>query len=547
MNRYLFSILFFCVFVGRMFGQVSEKDVLRAIKANQTDILIDFLEDGGDINKQYDNGKYTLLNYAIKQNNPEAVKILLENGADPDLPSKDKTPLINAAIKNQTTNLYALIDFGADLETKVKKGNTALIYASKSGRLESVKMLVENGADVEYKNNSGLMALDYANMANYIEVAEYLVKIIEMRNYYTELSSYTDGPHMEWYNDSILHVFYMIYDTIKRFPVKKEKFFTIKSDTTEIEGFAYDNKTYTITRDLQTEKAEFSNVKKILSIGDIHGHYNALVNYLKVNEVIDEDLQWIWGDGHIVFLGDVFDRGNEVTESLWFIYQLDLKAREHGGRVHMLLGNHEVMVMLNDTRYLNRKYEVFSNYFMRDYADFFNMDAILGQWLRTRNSIIRINDCIFSHAGISPTVYNRRISLDRMNSLIRDFLAVNSDTPVLDAELTSLVLNSEGPLWYRGYILDGIGGTKSITEKQVNSILKYYKASKIIIAHTEVKRMISLFEGKVIAIDVPIRTDEIVPEALFIEDGNFYRLTGSGEKISCIFEVEKSEVKDQLR
>ena len=213
----------------------------------------------------------------------------------------------------------------------------------------------------------------------------------------------------------------------------------------------------------------------------------------------------------------------------------------------MLLGNHEVMVMLNDTRYLNRKYEVFSNYFMRDAADYYGTNTVLGNWLRTRNTIVKINDCIFSHAGISPTILNRRVKLETINNLIREFLSVNPETPMRDADLTSMLLNADGPLWYRGYILEGFSGTKSITEKQVANILKYYKASKIIIAHTEVKRMISLFNGKVIAIDVPIRTNEVVPEALLIEGDRFYRLTGEGEKISCIFEVVDAEAEDQLR
>jgi hypothetical protein len=521
--------------------------VLQSIKSGQSDVLIKFLDNDNDINAQYDNGKYTLLNYAIKQGNQKAVQVLLDRNADPDLPSKDKTPLMHAILKKDLMTVHTLIKNGADLDKTVRKGNTALTIASKSGRQDCVKMLIENGADAEHKNASGLTALDYANMANFPEVAKYLVKIIEMRNYYVDLPPYKDGPHIEWISDTLLRMFYMVYDTTVDYPKKTERFIPVTADTIEVEGFAHDNKKYFITREIEPEAAEFTDVSKILAVGDIHGHYDALVNYLMTNEVIDDKLNWIWGDGHIVFLGDVFDRGNEVTESLWFIYQLDLKARKHGGRVHMLLGNHEVMVMLNDTRYLNRKYEILSNYFMRDYAEFYGMDAVLGNWLRTRNTIIKINDNIFSHAGISPAIFNRRISLEKINTLIREFLAVKADTPMPEADLTSLVLNNEGPLWYRGYILDGIGGTKSITEKQVTNILKFYDASKIIIAHTEVKRMISLFDGKVIAIDVPIRTDETVPEALLIDSGKFYRLTGNGELISCIFEVKGAEVEDQLR
>ena len=531
----LIIILFLFVSAAPLWGGVSEKAVLRSIKDGRTGVLEQFLDEGADINAQYDNGRYTLLNFAVRFGNFPAVRLLIQNGANPDIASKEKTPLIYAVQKNEVMILHYLISNGAKMDTAVRKGNTALIYAARAGRLECVRMLIEHGAVAMTENDNGLTALDFANMANYPQVAEYLVKIIEMRNYYKGLPNYTDGPHMEWVNDTLLRMFYMVYDTLIDYPVKTERYFPVTSDTAYIGGFAGDSLSYKITKKIKPDSNDYEDVDKILAIGDIHGHFGAMVNYLETNNIIDKNLNWIWGSGHIVFLGDVFDRGNEVTESLWFIYQLDLKARRHGGRVHMLLGNHEVMVMLNDTRYLNRKYELFSNYFTRDYADFYSMNSILGHWLRTRNTVIRINDCIFSHAGLSKAILDQKLSLGRINNLLRGYLAVDPETPMAEAELTALVLNADGPLWYRGYILEGIMGI-AIKDKHVDAILRYYDASKMIIAHTEVKRMTSLFDGKVIAIDVPIRTGTVVPEALLINNGKFYKLTGDGIKKSCIFQ-----------
>jgi len=495
-----------------------------------------FLDGGANINAMYDNGKTTLLNYAIREGNIEAVKLLVVRGADLNIANKGKTPLINAVQKKELMILHHLIQHGADIDAMVRNGNTALIFAARSGRLDCVRILVENGADVEHKNENGLTALDFANMANYPLVAKYLVKIIEMRNYYTEMPDYTDGPHFDWVDDTTVKMFYMMYDTTIHYPVKKENFIVVKSDSISIKGFAGDTRNYTIIKGFDTEPCEFQNVSKVLAIGDIHGHYSALSAYLKLNNIIDDNDNWIWGNGHIVFLGDVFDRGSEVTESLWFIYGLDLKARKHRGRVHMLLGNHEVMVMGNDTRYLNRKYELFSNYFTRDYADFYNMNSVLGNWLRTRNTVIKINDCLFSHAGISPEVLDRKIGIESINAVLHEYLDGNPEKPMQDAELANLVLNANGPLWYRGYVLDGFGGN-SITDKQVEAIIKFYKVDKMILAHTEVKKMTSLFDGKVIAIDIPIRTELALPEALLIKDGKFFRLTCENEKIPCSLEI----------
>lgn len=528
-------ILTFCLSIFSMsniFAEIPEKDVLKSIKEGDTDVLTKFLDEGANINMSYGKDKITLLNYAIKSENLHAVKLLILRGADPNIQSKGKTPLVMAVTKKNLMILHELIESGADLDATVKKGNTALIYAAKSGKMGCVRMLVENGADVEWKNNNGLTALDFANMANLVSIAEYLVKIIEMRHYYKGLPNYTDGPHMEWQDDSTLKMFYMTYDTSLNYPIKKGSFFIVTKDTFRLQGFNGDSGQYTVIKEMEPDLAIYENVSKILAIGDIHGHHKALVAYLQNNEIIDENLNWTWGDGHIVMLGDVFDRGNEVTESLWLIYELDLKARMHGGRVHMLLGNHEVMVMLNDTRYLNRKYELFSKYFLRDYADFYGLSSVLGHWLRTRNTIIKINDCIFSHAGISPFVLDKQLSIDSINFLISDFLHNDPQAPNKNAGLTQLLINNEGPLWYRGYVMDGMGSEK-ISQNQVNSILKYYKANRMIIAHTEVKSMQSFYDGKVIAIDIPIRTKSTLSEALLIEEGNYFRLTSDREKLQC--------------
>lgn len=532
---FILSFLVSIFQVSEAMSDIPEKDVLKSISNGQTEMLKSYLDAGGAIDALYDDGKTTLLNYAVREQNMKAVQLLIERGADINLSSKGKTPLINAVIKNDMRMLHFLLNSGADMSATVNKGNTALILASKSGRIDCVRMLVEHGADVEYKNTKGLTALDYANMANYVEVAEYLVKIIEMRNYYTDLPNYSDGPHIDWVDDTTVSMFYMIYDTTINYPIKKEDFFTINSDRVSLKGFAGDSKDYTIQKHFDADPTVYRDISKVLAIGDIHGHYGALAEYLKINKIIDYDLNWIWGDGHVVFLGDVFDRGNEVTESLWFIYKLDMQAREKGGRVHMLLGNHEVMVMSNDTRYLNRKYELFSNYFTRDYADFFNMNSVLGHWLRTRNTIIKINGNIFSHAGISPAILNRKLSIHSINVVLREYLAGDPRRPLPNADLAKLVLNEEGPLWFRGYVLDGFGGGDHVTDKQVTSILDYYKAEKMIIAHTEVKKMSALFDGKIIAIDVAIRTEFAIPEALLIKNGEYFRLTSKHEEIPCAF------------
>ena len=103
------------------------------------------------------------------------------------------------------------------------------------------------------------------------------------------------------------------------------------------------------------EKTSYKRVDSLYVVGDVHGRYDQMSNLLLKANIIDAELNWIAGQSHIVFLGDVFDRGDDVTKVLWFIYELEKKAALAGGKVHLVLGNHEIMTMTKDLRYVSRK------------------------------------------------------------------------------------------------------------------------------------------------------------------------------------------------
>jgi len=502
-----------------------KKKVIQAIKENDIETVLRFISEGNDIDGIYGKEKMTLLNLSIKLGNEVVAKELVKIGADKNKQSRGKTPLMFCTQYRETGILRFLVRNGADVNAKAKNGNSALIFATKMNKLEDVRLLVENGADVSQVNDKKMTALDIANSADFPEIAEYLVIMTESRHFYTGAHSYNDGPYVDRENDTTFRMYYFAYDTIKNLPVIVDEYFNSSADTLKIKGFASDTNNYVILKKCSLKPAIYENVSKFLAIGDFHGQYLALVKYLINNKIVDENLNWIWGDGHLVFGGDVTDRGSEVTESLWFIYHLDLQARKAGGRVHMLLGNHEVMVMTNDTRYLNEKYAFFSKYFSRDYALNYSKSSVIGRWLRSQNTVIKINGFLISHAGISPFLLSQQIGIDEINSLVRDYL-VNKKTSKKD-DLTMLVMGVNGPLWYRGYVFAS-EKTPLITQSEVDSILKFYDAEKMIIAHTENGSIKYLFDQKVIAIDVPIKNRQIISEGLFFENGELYRANWEG-------------------
>jgi len=264
---------------------------------------------------------------------------------------------------------------------------------------------------------------------------------------------------------------------------------------------------------------------KIAAIGDIHGEYDILIKLLVNNGIINHQFDWTWGKNHLVFCGDLFDRGTKVTECLWLIYYLEQEAAKAGGELHYLLGNHEHMAMTADYRYLAKKYKkIYSNTSL-DYADLFSQKTLLGQWLRMKNAVVKIGPYLFVHAGISPALADLEYSVEKINNDLHQHLASNSNS---DPDF--VITGPQGPLWYRGYLIDW-QFTGKITDNEVDRIREFYQVKKIIFAHTNVPQIRSFCNQKLFAIDIPIEEELDNAQALIIEDDNFYAADLNGKKI----------------
>jgi len=107
---------------------------------------------------------------------------------------------------------------------------------------------------------------------------------------------------------------------------------------------------------------QFSGVHRVVAVTDVHGTYHTLVTTIQKAEVIDEDLAWIGADTHLVITGDILDRGPDSRLVMDLIMRLEHEASEAGGRVHQLIGNHEVMNLVGDLRYVSlQEYAAFAD------------------------------------------------------------------------------------------------------------------------------------------------------------------------------------------
>jgi hypothetical protein len=223
-----------------------------------------------------------------------------------------------------------------------------------------------------------------------------------------------------------------------------------------------------------------------------------------------------------VITGDVFDRGDKVTEILWFLFDLEKQAQSAGGKLHLLLGNHEVMVLTDDLRYLSDKYRTAEKLLNKSMTELYTKGSILGDWLRTKNVVIKINDLAFLHGGLHPEIATKQLSLSRINLLFRQHLNSISNNKT-ERDLGEFLHGSNGPVWYRGYF-------DAEQPNNLSQLESTFGVSKFIVGHTSQPTIETRLNAQVIAIDSSIKNG-VNGELLLIENNRFYRGLQNGKKI----------------
>ena len=251
----------------------------------------------------------------------------------------------------------------------------------------------------------------------------------------------------------------------------------------------------------------FKNVDSLFVVGDVHGRYDQLINLLQKSNVINQELNWIAGKSSLVFLGDLFDRGNDVTKVLWFIYELEEKAKTAGGNVHLVLGNHEIMTMSKDLRYLGNKESAIAGVYHLKYDYFFHPNkSLLGSWLSSKPSVLKIDSNLFAHGGIvdlgtnSINEFNQRVKTYLQDPIFLEIMEEQADSSKYDPQawrnMRYFFYSEESPFWYRGYV------QSDTLSKQLNSMLKKYKSKTHIVAHTPLETITKRYQGKLLTTDL---------------------------------------------
>lgn len=273
--------------------------------------------------------------------------------------------------------------------------------------------------------------------------------------------------------------------------------------------------------ELNIEPSLYTIPDKFLAVSDIEGNLEAFVMVLQDAGVIDNNYNWIFDDGHLVFVGDMFDRGNNVTECLWLLYRLESQAEAQGGKIHMVMGNHDIMNLIYDFRYVAQKYINNVQLMGETLQSIYATDTELGRWLRTKNIIEKVEPFIFLHGGISPTVDALGLTYDEINYWGRfrmDSTCITSECSIINGG------SAVGIYWYRGM------AEEDLTQQQVDSIVSHFGGDMVVIGHTVFDNITLLYNDKVICIDLDHEYNYTngFMRALFYENGNIYNFYTNG-------------------
>ena len=223
--------------------------------------------------------------------------------------------------------------------------------------------------------------------------------------------------------------------------------------------------------------------RPVYSVGDLHGDYKSTVKILTTLGLMGSSGEWTGGQAILVQTGDITDRGDESGDIFRTLFRLQDEAPQQGGRVILLLGNHELMNLQDDFRYATKKDTLSLLADASSRSEAFSVDGWLGQAIRQRMQAVALlgpedglaQPVLFVHAGLLPGFVESGI--DAVNSAARQLIGHNAGDL---SEDPSPLLGNDGPFWTRQLAL----GPESKVCQEVQKTLQATGATRMVLGHT---------------------------------------------------------------
>ena len=294
---------------------------------------------------------------------------------------------------------------------------------------------------------------------------------------------------------------------------------------------------------------------RIVAVGDLHGDYEAWIAIARDAGLVDARNRWAGGTTTLVQTGDITDRGPDSLKIIRHLRKLDKEASAAGGRVIVLLGNHEAMNVTGDLRYVDPgEYAAFRDrnsealraaawdangkLFIANYkarypamtdkdirAEWFKATPLgliehqrawapageLGRWAASLPAVVKLGGTLFVHGGLSAP-YTAMGGLEEINRRVRAAVAAGDKSP------HSILADPLGPLWYRGLITRGAAFEQEVAAaaaaagkpnaarppmaQELDMVLAAFGAKRLVVGHTPNLAGIAMAHGgKLVRID----------------------------------------------
>lgn len=314
---------------------------------------------------------------------------------------------------------------------------------------------------------------------------------------------------------------------------------------------------------------------RIVAIGDLNAAFDALVEILRGTKLVNRQLDWTGGRTELVQMGDLFNRGSGAVQALKLLLRLRRQARASGGRVTVLLGNHEAMTALRHEGYCTEgEYLAFATAAerrawparvhralrrlarQRPHGVVLPIEPRLEAWkiehvpgrtalrraLGPKSTLGRAlralpvahlsQGSLFVHAGLLPTWAKHGLAgLDQMAQ--REWAEGGRGLWTLPKK--GLFRSGSGPLWDRSLVRGGADARRALTQS-----LALVGAERMIVGHTQTASLAGGREGRIhvqargrlISVDVGLASGPGAPRAALIIDGpTGYEWTPGGTQL----------------
>ncbi|KAF9297683.1 hypothetical protein BGZ74_009696 [Mortierella antarctica] len=244
------------------------------------------------------------------------------------------------------------------------------------------------------------------------------------------------------------------------------------------------------------DQSTASTSGRTVAVGDLHSDLAQTLAVLRLANMIDQNQSWSGGKDTLVQTGDIVDRGPDTIAIYNLFDNLRKQAKAAGGLVVNIYGNHEVMNLGGDLRYVTEE----------DYASFGGRQKrkeawdVKTGWLGKQiysnfNITYKSAHTVFTHGDLEPEW--ARLGVDTLNIMARD--------AIWNGQFRAPIFQGDGPIWSRGHAMQE--GGEEATCKRIEAVKKALGVNRLISGHTpqyQTGKILSICNGSYMVIDVGI-------------------------------------------